>query len=103
MSRRSVPPHSVLPSACQGHLEVTRISLGTLFAEYPSMPVILSHLFLRSCPAIETSTLQCRTTSVSLCPLLSSSPLAHDKAAGRVCTRSALQCLKWHRLVLHIQ
>lgn len=42
-SCRGVPPYSVLPSACQGHLEVAHISLGTLFAEYPSLPAILSH------------------------------------------------------------
>lgn len=100
MSRCRVPPHSVLPSACQGHLEV---SLGTLFAEYPSLPVILSHRFLRNCPEIQMSALWCRTTGVSLRPLLSSSPLAHDKAEGRGHMHSTPAHLKWHRLVLHIR
>lgn len=40
VSHGEVPPHSVLPSAWQGQLEVACISLGTLFAEYPLMTVI---------------------------------------------------------------
>lgn len=74
-----------------------------LFAEYLSLPVILSHRFLRNCPAIQMSTIWCRTTVLSLRPLLSSSPLAPDKAVGCVLMHSTLERLKRHRLALCIQ
>lgn len=96
MSHGDVPPHSVLPSAWQGQLEVACVSLGTLFAECPLMTVIsLVSEELPCCkPNVNHMVQNTWCVPRVFCYLFLLWPMT---------MQWDMECLEWHRLVLCIQ